>query len=87
MLQIEQIICGSSSVRATGVTMGILSLTPVELTGEVKERDTDSIGRVLVVELVTAVVILVVVVTLEFSLTAGGPPFNNCTCSATISGS
>ena len=87
MLQIEQIICGSSSVRATGVTMGVLSLTPVELTGGVEESDTDSIGRVLVVEVVTAVVILVVVVTLGSSLTAVGPPFNNCTCSATISGS
>ena len=67
--------------------MGVLSRTPVELTGGVEERDTDSIGGVQVVDVMTVVVVLVIGMLLGASPLVGGPPFNNGTCSTTISGS
>ena len=86
MLQIEQIICGSS-VRESSAVIGILSPIPVELMGGVEERDTDSIGGVQAVDVVTAVVVLIIGMLLGDSPLVGGPPFNNGACSATISGS
>ena len=83
--QMEQLICGLSSVRATDVSMETLSPTPVELTRGVEERETDSIGGVQAIDVVVVVVVPITGMLLGSSLIVGGPPFSNNTCSATIS--
>ena len=84
MSQMEQ---RSSSVRATDVSMEILSPTPVELTRGVEERETDSTGGVQTVDAIVVVVIPITGKLLGSSLAVGGPPFSKSACSTTISGS
>ena len=70
-----------------GSFKGILSSTPVELTGGVEDIDTASveIGPVgAVVEVIVPVVVMGVTAS---CWEVGGPPFSNDTCSATNSGS
>ena len=86
--QTGQGICGSSSGKQIGPIVAIPSSIPAELTLDVGDIETDSIGMVLVV------VIGVVVVTTVFSgmvlvslHEVGNTLFNNGICSTMISGS
>ena len=87
VLHTVHLICGSSVVRHIGSVKGILSSTPVELTGGVEDIDTASvkIGSVgAVVEVIVSVVVMGVTTS---CWEVGGPPFSNGTRSTTTSGS
>ena len=87
MLHTAHLICGSSSVRCIGSFKGILSSTPVELTGGVEDIDTVSmeVGP-MGAELKVIVTVVVMGVTAS-CWEVGGPQFSNGMCSVTNSGS
>ena len=86
-LHTVHLICGSSSIKHIGSFKGILSSTPVELTGGVEDIDTAfmEIGPVgAVVEVAVPVVVMGITIS---CWEVGGPPFNNDARSVTTSGS